>query len=303
MNSVNLANVTVLYQIDELVKSVLCDGNTDLIDITNRINQLRLPFLAMYDDGLEYNQTIIAFLGSMNVAIGSQYHIDIQWGFEHTQEFLVTLELYRHQVIDEIKNQQYQEIENKKQLRGYLNQLISHYCRLLFVRVDLFYRDDCKDMVSIDDFAEHMTHFRNLLSNKKTCFSDLQGFAWAIEAGKRKSFHVHLLLIYDGAKHQNAYGLALQVGEKWRSITDFTGYYFNCHDSHYLMNLAKYVPIGIGMIYRNNIEQVQCAIDVASYLTEFEKEEYQHPVARLPNMRTFGKGQFNVSWRRGVNRM
>ena len=70
MNSVNLANVTVLYQIDELVKSVLCDGNIDLIDITNRINQLRLPFLAMYDDGLEYNQTINAFLGSMNVAIG-----------------------------------------------------------------------------------------------------------------------------------------------------------------------------------------------------------------------------------------
>ncbi|MDI4479533.1 inovirus Gp2 family protein [Moraxella osloensis] len=302
MNSVNLANVTVLYQIDELVKSVLCDGNTDLIDITNRINQLRLPFLAMYDDGLEYNQTIIAFLGSMNVAIGSQYHIDIQWGFEHTQEFLVTLELYRHQVIDEIKNQQYQEIENKKQLRGYLNQLISHYCRLLFVRVDLFYRDDCKDMVSIDDFAEHMTHFRNLLSNKKTCFSDLQGFAWAIEAGKRKSFHVHLLLIYDGAKHQNAYGLALQVGDKWRSITDYTGYYFNCHDTQYLASLAKHVKIGIGMIHRNNIEQVQCAVDVASYLTEFEKE-YQHPVARLPNMRTFGKGQYNVAWRRGLNRM
>ena len=302
MNSVNLANVTVLYQIDELVKSVLCDGNTDLIDITNRINQLRLPFLAMYDDGLEYNQTIIAFLGSMNVAIGSQYHIDIQWGFEHTQEFLVTLELYRHQVIDEIKNQQYQEIENKKQLRGYLNQLISHYCRLLFVRVDLFYRDDCKDMVSIDDFAEHMTHFRNLLSNKKTCFSDLQGFAWAIEAGKRKIFHVHLLLIYDGAKHQNAYGLALQVGDKWRSITDYTGYYFNCHDTQYLASLAKHVKIGIGMIHRNNIEQVQCAVDVASYLTEFEKE-YQHPVARLPNMRTFGKGQYNVAWRRGLNRM
>lgn len=302
MNSINLANVRILYQIDELVKSVLLDGTTNFNELTNRIEQLRLPFLAMYDDGLEYNQTIIAFLGSMNVAIGSQYHIDIQWGFEHTQEFLVTLELYRHQVIDEIKNQQYQEIENKKQLRGYLNQLISHYCRLLFVRVDLFYRDDCKDMVSIDDFAEHMTHFRNLLSNKKTCFSDLQGFAWAIEAGKRKSFHVHLLLIYDGAKHQNAYGLALQVGDKWRSITDYTGYYFNCHDTQYLASLAKHVKIGIGMIHRNNIEQVQCAVDVASYLTEFEKE-YQHPVARLPNMRTFGKGQYNVAWRRGLNRM
>ena len=173
---------------------------------------------------------------------------------------------------------------------------------MLFVRVDLFYRDDCKDMVSIDDFAEHMTHFRNLLSNKKTCFSDLQGFAWAIEAGKRKSFHVHLLLIYDGAKHQNAYGLALQVGDKWRSITDYTGYYFNCHDTQYLASLAKHVKIGIGMIHRNNIEQVQCAVDVASYLTEFEKE-YQHPVARLPNMRTFGKGQYNVAWRRGLNRM
>ena len=302
MNSINLANVRILYQIDELVKSVLLDGTTNFNELTNRIEQLRLPFLAMYDDGLEYNQTIIAFLGSMNVAIGSQYHIDIQWGFEHTQEFLVTLELYRHQVIDEIKNQQYQEIENKKQLRGYLNQLISHYCRLLFVRVDLFYRDECKDMVSIDDFAEHMTHFRNLLSNKKTCFSDLQGFAWAIEAGKRKSFHVHLLLIYDGAKHQNAYGLALQVGDKWRSITDYTGYYFNCHDTQYLASLAKHVKIGIGMIHRNNIEQVQCAVDVASYLTEFEKE-YQHPVARLPNMRTFGKGQYNVAWRRGLNRM
>lgn len=302
MNLVNLANVTVLYQIDELVKSVLCESNTDLIDIINRINQLRLPFLAMYDDGLEYNQTIHAFIGSMNIAVGSQYHCDVEWGVEQTQAFLTTLELYRHQVMAEIQNQFYQEKENQKQLRGYLTQLISHYSRLLFVRVDLFYRDDCKDMVSIDEFAQHMSKLRDLISNKKTCFSDLQGFAWAIECGKDKSFHVHLLLIYDGAKHQNAYGLAMQVGEKWRSITNFTGYYFNCHDPQYLESLAKHVPIGIGMIYRDNIEQVQCAVDVASYLTEYNKG-YQHPVARLPNMRTFGKGQFNVAWRRGIERL
>ena len=53
------------------------------------------------------------------------------------------------------------------------------------------------------------------------------------------------------------------------------------------------------MIHRNNAREVANAINAAMYLVNPEKTN-QFLKVKLPKMKTFGTGQFNVSWRRGI---
>ena len=39
-----------------------------------------------------------------------------------------------------------------------------------------------------------MKTLRNRISNQDGCFSDLQGYAWAVEQGEQRGYHSHLLL-------------------------------------------------------------------------------------------------------------
>ena len=105
--------------------------------------------------------------------------------------------------------------------------LTNHYSRLLFIRIDLKYAKETSHHVSIEGFDCHMRKFRELISNKKTCFEHLHGYAWALEQGGIEGgLHCHLLLIYDGSKKQNDWYLAKEVGEKWKMMTGGLGEYY-----------------------------------------------------------------------------
>ncbi|MDO7412022.1 inovirus-type Gp2 protein [Acinetobacter baumannii] len=127
------------------------------------------------------------------------------------------------------------------------------------------------------------------MHNQDTCFEDLQGYAWAIEQAEKKGYHSHLLLIYDGHKHQNDFGLASMVGESWNEITEDQGYFFTSNTPEYKNRLEQKGVLGIGMIHHDNPQQVQNAINAAMYLVNSEKDE-QHLRARIKAMRTFGRG-------------
>ena len=170
------------------------------------------------------------------------------------------------------------------------------------MRIDLSSLVDTLANVKLDDFYEHISKLRELISNKQTCFEHLQGYAWALEQGTDKSLHCHLLLMYDGSKRQKDVFIGQEVGEKWLSITGNNGNYYNCNNPDYKSFYQQRQMLGIGMIHRDNPLELENAIRVASYLVEPEKVD-QHLTIRLPNMRTFGKGQFNVAWRRGIKRM
>jgi hypothetical protein len=44
-----------------------------------------------------------------------------------------------------------------------------------------------------------MSVFIGYIQDGDKCFSDLEGYAWALEQGEEKGYHCHLLLIYNGA--------------------------------------------------------------------------------------------------------
>ncbi len=191
-----------------------------------------------------------------------------------------------------------QELKNRESLEVYLRQLLNHYARLLFVRVDFAIQQQYQSEIDIRQFHSLMKKMSNRYSNRDGCFSGLQGFAWAIEQGETKGFHCHVLLIYDGSKHQNDFGIGLAVSQYWYQLTEGRGSCFISNASDYKAQFEEQGKLGIGMIHRSQHLQVENAINAAVYLVNPEKK-YQNLRVRVPRMRTFDHGNFNVHWRRG----
>ncbi|WP_171294747.1 YagK/YfjJ domain-containing protein [Acinetobacter populi] len=193
-----------------------------------------------------------------------------------------------------------QEQRNQQNLNHYLQQLINHYARLLFVRVDLAYQPENHQYINVERFIHDIKTLCNRISNQDTCFRDLQGYAWALEQGISKGYHCHLLLIYDGNRHQNDFGIGLQVSQCWNEITYSLGTAFVCNSPEYKAGFRQMGTLGIGMIHRDNPIQVTNALNTAQYLVNPEKQSQHLRAKPTVNTRTFSTGQFDVAWRRGI---
>ena len=192
-----------------------------------------------------------------------------------------------------------QEQQNRNSLYQYLTKLITHYSELLFVRVDLGYLEEQQVYIGIQDVQQHMNILRNRIANQDGCFMGLQGYAWALEQGTNKGYHCHLLLIYDPSKRQNDWYLADQVWQMWNCITGNIGVHFNCNTTEHKQKFMRNDRLGVGPIRCSNSVEVTNALNAAMYLVNPEKYA-QHLRAKIPYMRSFGTGQFEVNWRRGV---
>ena len=207
----------------------------------------------------------------------------------------------------EMKNALYEKLDfqireqkNRFKLECYLNKLLTHYARLLFVRVDISILKEHRVHWDIEDFKFALDILCNRMSNKDTCFKHLQGYVWALEQGVEKGYHCHLLLIYDGNRRLEDSGLAKLVAEYWEQITNKQGTYYNCNTQDNKEKFDKNGLLGIGMIHRDQPIQVTNAIRAAMYLVNPEKEDQRLRAKTSPQMRTFGTGRFDVEWRRGI---
>ncbi len=289
----------LIANIDRLVRDVIFNP-VCFENVKTRLNGLYYPFMYDFDADLFYSQTIDAFVYSTNAIVGDAYPSNVLWDDNKTQQFIHTLAGYKNRIELEDSTWHSQETQNKSNLEGYIRNLTKHYARLLFVRVDLKYSQESSHLVTIEDFNRHMSKLREFISNKKTCFEHLQGYAWALEQGyENGGLHCHLLLIYDGSERQNDWYLAKAVGEKWQSITDGIGAYYNCHDAESKQRYQQHDKLGIGMIHRDKPKQVENAVCTALYLTKPDKVG-QHLKVWLPSMRTFGHGIYRTEKRRGL---
>lgn len=286
--------------IDRLVKDIIFHTGY-FNDIMRCLNLLYSPFMESLDHELVYAKTIDSFIYSTDAVVGTLYPSDVVWDHKKTQHFIKTLKYYKKDILLENSVWNYQEKQNQNSLDYYVRSLISHYSKLLFVRVDLKYLQESSHLITVDDFACHINKLREFIGNKKTFFKHLQGNAWALEQGyENGALHCHLLLIYDGSKRQNDWYLAKEVGEKWCEITNGIGVYYNYHNVKSKQRYAQHDRLGIGMIHRNNSQQVTNAVYTALYLTKPDKLD-QHLKVWLPSMRTFGHGVYGIKKRRNLS--
>lgn len=188
----------------------------------------------------------------------------------------------------QLRDHQYSESVNTKNLVERMERITDHYSRILAVRVDLAYPLKHQDQVGIQEFNEDMRVLRTRLRDKDRIFEGLIEYAWALEQGKDKGYHCHLLLVYKGHERQKAYGIAKRVGDIWGNITSGKGCYFNCHDPKYLQQFSDRDTLGIGMIYRKDQDQVNNMLNTIKYLVRPEKEDQHLRVKCKKRMRTFG---------------
>ena len=288
----------LLSTIDLLVRDVLF-GNIDISQVSVQLSKLYLPFIENYDPALKYMPTIEAFKKSTKDVMDNPHSQTHRWGYYNTVQFMDYLGNHKALITDEDAELIKQEKSNSKVLEVDLREVFSEehgLSRLLFVRVDLFYLKDTMHLVTIADLHRHLTKLRDFIGNKRTCFKDRVSYAIAIEQGYEHGYHCHILLIYNGAKRWKDTYLGQAVGEKWETITDGLGSYYNCNHPANKRAYEKSGTLGIGMISRHDEQAVENAIRTALYLTDPGKTDRyidrldQHLKVKLPKMKTFTRG-------------
>lgn len=300
----------ILIGIEQFIQRVLYTPRMSEQEFTHRLMELIPLFEMIEDPELEYCYSVEIFrliVDEMRELQNGQSTSHLQL-YDHyisgDKIHSPLISCYKSHIIEnqseirkELRAFRLQEQRNRKSLFEYLTKLTQHYSKLLFVRVDLGILYEHQSTVGIEKFNFYLRRLLKRVHDQDTCFNNLQGYAWAIEQGEKKGYHCHLLLIYDGHKHQNDFGLASMVGECWKEITEDQGYFFTSNAPEYKNQLEQKGVLGIGMIHRDNPQQVLNAINAAMYLVNPEKDG-QYLRAWVKSMRTFGRGLFEVNWRR-----
>ncbi|MDF2416190.1 inovirus-type Gp2 protein [Acinetobacter beijerinckii] len=299
-DKVPLNSSSVLTAIDHLVHQVYND-QIDNEDLKYALVDLVSAFKVFYRNDLSYVPSIQGFMNVIaaldKMLMSQSYDQILNFDHEDMSYIRIIIRESLNSMQEYISRHQNQEKRNQKRIQQYLTDLTVHYSKLLFVRVDLGYLKEQQYQVDVGVLQQHMDTFRQRLANQDGCFSDLQGYAWALEEGATKGLHAHILLIYDGHKHQQGFGLAKLVGDAWLEITGRTGMYFNCHDTDYIKKFEREGTLGIGMIHRNKPQQIANAINAAKYLVNPEKG-FQYLRSKTRGMRTFGVARFEKANRR-----
>jgi len=309
----NYSETQILFAIERFVIDVFTTGfKQPQLPVFKELLDLFDP---IYNIDYSYSDYLSVFIGlkliidQMRYDPNNEHPDNYEFVLDLDDEYLKFLEIaansMRAKVQQDLNQFVLQEENNTKSLVDYVEALFNHYSKLLIVRVDLGYTNEAKSDIDIDRFYRHFEFMRNRLSNKDTFFKDIQGYSWAIEQGKEKGYHVHLLLIYDGAKVQNGSYYAQRAGEKWQEITNGEGSYFNLNCKEYKNKLRQAgCEIGLGMVSRNNEGDWDLLLAVISYLTLVREDKVMQRlrVKVEKNMQTFGKGQYVTKKRRGIDR-
>lgn len=191
--------------------------------------------------------------------------------------------------------------ENKKSLFKYFDGLVDDHCKLLLVRVDLFYRTG-RDP-SIERFAQDIKRMIKRVQDKDTIFKDQVGYAYRLEqGGKSKGYHCHLLVIYNGSLRYGDSYLGMRIGEIWKEkITGDDGLFFNCNQSDYRQYHQQKDQWGLGLLERSDLAKRSKAQKMLAYLADPEKDD-QYIRGPLLGMRQFRKGQLKKDQRKRKNR-
>ena len=113
---------------------------------------------------------------------------------------------------------------------AYVDSLFDACAKQLVLRVDLYYRRELFDRVTVHDAV---TDFNHLVANMRGCqsiFGAMNGYIAKLDYGIEKGVHIHTIFFFDSSKRNNANHnyLAMQVGEYWvRVITKCNGAYWN----------------------------------------------------------------------------
>lgn len=191
----------------------------------------------------------------------------------------------------------YSADSNSHSLLSYIGDLINMRSRLLVIRVDLSFRMYSQGSYNAEYAREQFNRFMNS-RRRNSIFNNEIGYAWALEFGHEgheesagKGFHYHCIFFFDGHKSNHDILIGHQIGEYWmRTVSDGTGVYY-CSNPDKDELRRKGFPVGIGMIHRNNQDEVNAMLHMATYLLKNESKIHPYLPEGMRGFRTFGRGE------------
>lgn len=193
--------------------------------------------------------------------------------------------------IDELR---YRAKRNLVELTNWIDGFFDHYSRILVVRIDLRYKKEVSDAITLETAQFHR---KLLLEDRRShadVFAGLLGYAWGLEYGEREGgFHYHLLALYNGAERRDDISIGMAIRDLWDSITNGCG---QCYISNYdKVKFESEGNLGIGMIHRDDFRlRINLIEKVASYITK-KCTVFDIKSGRTDsgNFRTFGKSRMD----------
>lgn len=188
----------------------------------------------------------------------------------------------------------YEAKQKQQQLQQYVLSVLTHYARVLLIRVDLGYFGGSANPVLIDQVYIHLSTLLFKKSAGEGVFANLKGYAWCLEQGVDKGYHIHLACFYAGYQHQQDWFIANEVGLMWKQIVGEGGIFYNCNTTDVKARYARLGLLGIGMIHRDDPVAMQNAMQAVSYLAKSDtpNKPPQHLRIRPKKSRIFATGQF-----------
>jgi hypothetical protein len=174
----------------------------------------------------------------------------------------LTAKISHKEFVTAINNIRRSSSKNLKSIHEYTESLIQYYSKLLVLRVDFAFQDGSR--VTRFDAKEYMIELIKVLKKKfgdKWC-----GYAWKLEYGFHKKYHIHALIFLNGQKLIDDVKYAHECGEQWKITTKGKGYFFNCN-----LNKNQYKNIGIGLLDHRNHKMKKTLLEyVTTYLTKID---------------------------------
>lgn len=183
------------------------------------------------------------------------------------------------------------EKRNQRSIATYINSLFAQYSKLLFIRLDIGYREAHYHRLTADNTTHDLRHYLSVIQRR---FKRLVGYIWKIEYGIDRRFHFHLTFIFNGAEHQQDVSLGKALGEQWEAITDGQGNYYNCNSRR--VQYQEWGTDGIGMVHYADTDKQALLLRALGYLTKPDEQI----LATLPaGRRTFGRMERPTARSRG----
>jgi hypothetical protein len=192
------------------------------------------------------------------------------------------------------------ELKRENSCSRYIDAHLKNFARLIVVRIDLRLRIDPDKINFISDLLSDMARFwrrlrRDLRESEK--IPNPEGFIGKLEHGHYRGYHFHVMLFFDGSKHQKDVILARLIGEHWKNeVTDGRGDYHNCNAT----DPAKYKYYGIGRVEHWDSEKIQNLKFAACYLA---KTDYSLNAVNKGNRAFFRGAMPRVAKRSGRPRL
>jgi len=183
-----------------------------------------------------------------------------------------------------VSNRERDPIRELKSMRTYVDSLFEEgrgYSRLLVLRLDLGYREDYSQTVTIDQAKQDWKVFKNR-SRFNSAFKYVVGGIWKLEWGVKRGHHFHCIFFLKGSDVYDEKFNAEKIGECWnRATPEDTGIV-------HISNLRKFDRRAVGMIEDDDPVKRGYLMEHLGYLA---KKEQALQIKLTDGTRTFGKWQ------------